>query len=276
MAERKTIWERLRVKHRVAVINEETLEERLHMRLSLLNFMLLFTGVLVLTLGVFALLIWLTPLKNYLPGYNENIKQELVDQTYRVDSLQGVLDLQTAYLNTIRDVVSGNVHTDSVPTLDSLELLQKQEMLAERSKVLDEFISDYEAREKDNLMLFDQAVSQKVTTLFRPVQGVITESFDMQAAHYGITVETITGANITATLTGTIVYENYVLNEGWMMMVQHDADYLSLYYGLLKPFKPVGATVQAGETLGLVADGTVRFELWQKGLPLNPEEVISF
>ena len=157
-----------------------------------------------------------------------------------------------------------------------LELLQKQEMLAERSKVLDEFISDYEAREKDNLMLFDQAVSQKVTTLFRPVQGVITESFDMQAAHYGITVETITGANITATLTGTIVYENYVLNEGWMMMVQHDADYLSMYYGLLKPFKQVGASVLVGETLGLVAQETMRFELWQRGRALNPQEVISF
>lgn len=246
------------------------------MRLSLLNFMLLFTGFFVLGLGVFALLIWLTPLKNYLPGYNENIKQELVDQTYRLDSLQLVLDMQTTYLNTIRDIVSGNVQSDSVPTLDSLELLQKQEMLAERSKVLDDFMADYETREKDNLMLFDQAVTQKVTTLFRPVQGVITEHFNLQVGHYSITVETPPGANMVATLTGTVVYENYVPNEGWMMVVQHDADYLSLYYGLLKPFQNVGTTVQAGETLALVAGPTARFELWLRGLPLNPEEVISF
>ena len=65
-------------------------------------------------------------------------------------------------------------------------------------------------------------------------------------------------------------------DEGWMLMVQHDADYLSMYYGLLKPFKQVGASVQAGETLGLVAQETMRFELWQRGLVLNPEEVISF
>ena len=44
----------------------------------------------------------------------------------------------------------------------------------------------------------------------------------------------------------------------------------------LKPFKQVGASVQAGETLGLVAQETMRFELWQRGLVLNPEEVISF
>ena len=272
----RNIWQRMRAKHRVTVINEDTLAERMHMRLSLINLLLVVVALLLVSFIVFALVIWFSPLKNYLPGYNENIRQDLVEETYRLDSLQHELDLQTAYLNSIREVVSGNVHTDSVQSLDSMAIQEKEALLAERSQVVDEFVSNYEAREHDNLLLFDVTAMHPVTTLFRPVQGVITESFDLTAKRYGITLMTNEGTSVSATLTGTIVFENYVPSEGWMLMVQHDADYLSLYYGLLKPFKAVGASVQAGETLGLVAGETVRFELWQRGNPLNPEEVIAF
>ena len=248
----------------------------MHMRLSLMNLIGVFVAALVVSFFLLALIILETPLKNYLPGYNENVKQELVEQTYRLDSLQNVMDLQTVYLNTIRDVVSGNVHTDSVPPLDSLELIQKEAMLAERSQVLEDFVNDYESRQKDNLLLFDQTVSYPIQTFFRPAQGVVVQPFNINDGHYGIVVNTQKDASVAATLTGTIVYEDYVADEGWMLMVQHDGDYLSIYYGLLKPFKQVGANVQAGETLGLVAQETMRFELWRRGLPLNPEEVVSF
>ena len=277
MAEQgKSWWERLRAKHRIAVINEETREERMHMHLSLMNLIGLFVVALIVSFCLLALIILKTPLRNYLPGYNDNIRQELVEQTYRLDSLQNVMDLQAVYLNTIRDVVSGNVHTDSVQPLDSMELVQKEAMMAERSQVLEDFMQDYETREKDNLLLFDQTVSHPVQTFFRPAQGVVVQSFNITEGRYGIVVNTQKDANVAATLTGTIVYEDYVTDEGWMLMVQHDADYLSMYYGLLKPFKRVGASVHAGETLGLVAQETMRFELWRRGLPLNPEEVVSF
>lgn len=266
----------MRVKHRVAVVNEETSEERLQMRLSLMNLVLVFVALMVVSFGLFALMIWATPLRNYLPGYNENIKRELVAESYRLDSLQHELDMQGAYLSSIRDVVSGNVHSDSVSSLDSMTVQEKQALLTERSQVLDEFVADYEAREHDNLLLFDPSSAHPVTTLYRPVQGVIVEPFDRLAGHYGVDILTTSGASVSSTLTGTIVFETYVASEGWVLMVQHDADYLSIYNGLLMPFKHVGAGVQACETLGMVADEMVRFQLWQRGQPLNPEEVISF
>lgn len=274
--ESKNIWQRWRAKYRVAVVNEDTLEEKMHMRLSLLNMTGLFIAMFIVAFLLLALLIWATPLKNYMPGYNEDVKQELVEQTYRLDSLQQEMELREVYLNTIRDIVSGNVHTDSVPPLDSLEIEQKEAMLAERSQVLEDFKRDYEAREKDNLLLFEQAASYPVQTFFRPSKGVVVEPFNMTEGRYTITVNTQRDASVAATLTGTIVYEDYVPDDGWLLMLQHDGDYLSLYYGLLKPFKQVGASVQAGETLGLVAQETMRFELWRRGLPLNPEEVIIF
>jgi len=272
----KNIKKRLRVKYRLAVLNDETSEERFHMSTSLLNMLGLFVAALVVAFFLLMLIIWATPLRNYMPGYNEDLRHELIAQTYRLDSLQQEMELRAVYLNSIRDVVSGNVHTDSLPPLDSLEQKQKEAMLAERSQLLEDFKRDYEAREKDNLLLFDQTTSYPVHSFFRPANGVVTEPFNMSEGHYSIVVNTQKDASVAATLTGTIVYEDYLPDEGWMLMVQHDADYLSMYYGLLKPFKQVGASVQAGETLGLVAQETMRFELWQRGLVVNPQEVISF
>lgn len=276
MKQEKSVKKRLRAKYRLAVMNDETSEERFHWRTSLVNLLGLFFAAFVVAFFLLMLIIWVTPLRNYLPGYNEDLRKELIAQTYRLDSLQQEMELRAVYLNSIRDVVSGNVHTDSLPPLDSLEQKQKEAMLAERSQLLEDFKRDYEAREKDNLLLFDQMTSYPVHSFFRPASGVVIEPFDLSEGHFSIVVNTQKDASVAATLTGTIVYEDYVPDEGWMLMVQHDADYLSMYYGLLKPFKQVGAIVQAGETLGLVAQETMRFELWQHGLALNPEEVISF
>ena len=100
------------------------------MRTSLVNLLGLFIAAFVVAFFLLMLIIWATPLRNYLPGYNEDLRKEFIAQTYRLDSLQQEMELRAVYLNSIRDVVSGNVHTDSLPPLDSLEQKQKEAMLA--------------------------------------------------------------------------------------------------------------------------------------------------
>ena len=86
-----TLWQRLRDKYRIVVLNEKTLGETLHMRLSLLNLILLFSAMTLITLVLFGLLIWFTPLRNYLPGNTQSIREQLVEQNARMDSLLDVL-----------------------------------------------------------------------------------------------------------------------------------------------------------------------------------------
>ena len=69
----------------------------------------LFIAAFVVAFFLLMLIIWATPLRNYLPGYNEDLRKEFIAQTYRLDSLQQEMELRAVYLNSIRDVVSGNV-----------------------------------------------------------------------------------------------------------------------------------------------------------------------
>ena len=112
-----SLWKRMRERYRISVLDEETLTDHLHIRLSGWGAIVLTAMLFVLTLVLFSLVILYTPVKNYLPGYSEDIRQQLIAETARVDSIGTSLELQRQYLNIIKQVVAGEVHTDTVQSL---------------------------------------------------------------------------------------------------------------------------------------------------------------
>lgn len=272
-----SVWKRLRFKFRVSVVNENTLGEVWHFRLSRVGVFLWLVLLSLLSFMLFALLIWLTPLKNYLPGYNENIRQQLITETIRMDSIENSIALQNKYLNIIRDVVAGEIQSDSIVSIDSLAAQQRTELFDHQSAITEEFILQYEEKERDNLTLFDVQTSVPVYTLFRPVSGVVEQHYSAATSDFAISVRTATNATVGSVLTGTVVYVTHSINYEWEVMIQHEGDYLSMYKNLGQTNKQVGMSVQAGEVIGVVADDKpLIFSLWQKGNPINPEEVIVF
>lgn len=276
--QKKSIWQRVRWKYRIAVVNETTLEERMHLRLSLWNLITLFVVLTLLTLALFALLIWKTPLKNYLPGFNAEVREQLMDETARVDSLLNILSVQQEYFSSIRSVVAGEVESDSVPPLDSLYLIKKAELLAVQSQVTEDFIRSYEEDERDNLNLFDKAVqNDALANLYRPASGVIASAFSADASFPGVRIQTADDANVTSVLNGTVVSVAYSVRERWTVIVQHDADYVTISSSLEKPLCSVGTKVRAGESIGLASSSEpVGFQIWKRGHAVNPETIIAF
>lgn len=272
-----SLWKRLRFKFRVSVVNENTLGEVWHFRLSRGGVFLWLFMLSVLSFILFALIIWFTPLKNYLPGYNENIRQQLISETIRMDSIESSIELQNRYLDIIRNVVAGEIDTDSIQPLDSLSLQKKTELLQNSSVITDEFIAQYEDKERDNLILLDIQTSTPVYTLFRPVNGVVEKHYSSTDNEQYVAIRTAANASVSSVLTGTIVYVNRSIDYEWEIIVQHEGDYLSIYRNLKMVVKKAGEIVQAGETIAIVADNKpLIFCFWQKGMLINPEEVIVF
>ena len=85
---------RLRNKYRISIISEETWSERWHLHLSAWGAIVLLGLIFVLSLALFSLVILYTPIRNYLPGYSENIRYQLMEESARVDSLGTSLELQ--------------------------------------------------------------------------------------------------------------------------------------------------------------------------------------
>lgn len=270
-----SIWQRLRNKYRVSVLHEETLAERWHIHLSAWGAIVVVALLFVLSLALFSLLILYTPIRNYLPGYSENIRQQLIVESARIDSLGTSLDLQRQYLNIIKQVVAGEVETDTVQSLDSMQIIMREQLLEAKSEATEEFIAQYEAKEKDYLQLFDVTNTAPVLSFFSPIRGVVVESFSEQEHRYGVTLKASNHENVTAVLAGTVVYVNYDFGNTYTLMIQH-ANYISIYRYVDKVLKQVGDVVQAGESIAIVGEKNLWFELWQDGQAIDPEAVIAF
>lgn len=270
-----SLWRRLRNRHRISVLDEATLVERWHIHLSGWGGIVVIALLFLLSLVLFSLVILYTPIRNYLPGYSENIRQQLVEESARVDSLGTSLELQRQYLNVIKQVMAGEVQSDTVQSLDSMQIIMREQLLEAKSEATAEFIAQYEAKEKDYLQLFDIANTTPTVSFFRPAHGVIIQSYAPKEQQYGVVLKTPEKENVTAVLAGRVVYLNYEIGNTYTIMLQHD-NYLSIYRNTLKSLKNVGDAVAAGESIALVADQLLWFEIWQNGQSINPEEIIAF
>jgi lipoprotein NlpD len=128
------------MKYKVSVLNENTLEELLHLRISVLRFFFWMALSLLVVLVIFSSLILFTPLRNLLPeNVDVGLRKEVVRQAIVVDSLTNEVSLRQAYINTFRDVVMGNIAIDT--TVQSVSVLahERDEQLLEKSEKEKEF-----------------------------------------------------------------------------------------------------------------------------------------
>ncbi len=110
---------RLRNRYRLVVMNDDTYEEVVTFKLSRLSVYVVLSTIFVVLVGLTVALIVFTPLKYYIPGYDDlKIGREYRDMKYRVDSLEKQVFYQTNYINNIRQVLKG----DATIVLDTLEL----------------------------------------------------------------------------------------------------------------------------------------------------------
>ena len=102
-----SLWQRMRNEYRISIINDKTLAEHSHIRLSVWGGIVLLALVFIVSWLLFSLIILLTPIRHYLPGYSEDIRQQLMEKSVIVDSLGTSLELQRNYLNTLTQVIAG-------------------------------------------------------------------------------------------------------------------------------------------------------------------------
>jgi hypothetical protein len=110
---------RLRNRYRLVVMNDDTYEEVVTFKLSRLSVYVMLSTIFVLLVGLTVALIVFTPLKYYIPGYDDlKIGREYREMKYRVDSLEKQVGYQATYIDNIKKVLNGG----SAATLDTTQI----------------------------------------------------------------------------------------------------------------------------------------------------------
>jgi len=256
------------------MLDDVTLRELFHVRVSWLGAVSFITVTLLALLVLLSILIVSTPIRNILPGYSESLRQQIIQESARVDSLQTSLAVQRRYLDVIKQLTAGDIRSDSVQSLDSLERVERVHIAEQRNAVTDAFIEQYEQKERDRLLLFDNPATRSVQQFYRPVRGGIMLSARPDIRQYATFIRTTKNENVLAIMRGNIVLVQRAEDNTFTIVLQH-APYVVVYRRVTKALKGAGAPVEAGEVIGLMNGGKeLELEIWNAGQFVNPEEVI--
>ncbi len=264
-----------RRKYRLAMLDDLTLREVFHFRVSLLGAITMITLSFLLLIVLLSVLIVYTPVRNILPGYSASLREQLIYESARVDSLQADLSVQRQYLDVIKQLTAGDIETDSVQSLDSLQRVERAQIQEQqRNDVTELFKEQYEQKERDRLMLYDNAGTRTMPQFCRPVRGAIMRSASLEQQQYAVAVRTAKNENVLSIARGHIIMAERAEDNTFTIVVQH-ASLTSVYRHISKTLKTLGTQVEAGEAIG-VMDGSkeMELEIWEAGSFINPEEVI--
>jgi hypothetical protein len=103
-------FKRLRNRYRLVVMNDDTYEEVVTFKLSRLSVYVTLSAIFVVLVGFTVALIVFTPLKYYIPGYDElKIGREYRQLKYRTDSLEQQIGYQARYIDGLKKVLKGDI-----------------------------------------------------------------------------------------------------------------------------------------------------------------------
>ena len=280
---KKLLKKKLLHKYRLVVLNEDTFEERYAIKLNRLNVFVLVALSSILLVGFTAILIAYTPLREYIPGYSStSLKKKATELTYKADSLQQQLSYNDRYYASIKKVLTGDVSSLEFNRDSIIEAAKAKDIKAVFPNKEDSLLR-VKADKEDKYNLFDSETNSSNFVLFPPVNGTISEGYNLEEKHFAVDVVIPETTPVKSTADGIVIFAEWTMSTGYVIIVEHSNELISIYKHNGSITKAQGDLVKAGEVIALsgntgeLSTGPhLHFELWSKGYPIDPTNFIDF
>ena len=283
--EKRGFWQRWRYKYRFVILNSDNFEERLSFKLSRLNVFVLSSFFLVFLIGGTILLISLTPLREYIPGYTStNMRRDVVKLNHMSDSLLTLIESKDRYLKNIQLIIDGKT-PEEINDTNTIRTRSLENIIFETVYEDSVLRTQIEDEERFNLFASASNKEQNIESVlfFTPISGVVTQSFDPKNQHLGVDVVAKENEAIKATLDGTVALASWTSETGYIIAILHDNNLFSVYKHNSVLLKKQGDKVGAGEAIAIIGNSGelssgphLHFELWYYNKPIDPEQYIVF
>lgn len=283
---KRKFLQRLADKYRLVILNDSSFQELGYIRLSRFNIISLSGTFLILVIALTYTVIAYTPIREQIPGYPDaEMRKNIILNAQRLDSLDNEIKFRDQYFANLSQIISGkepedfmSMESDSFHNVSTIQFAKSSADSLLRSEI--------EIPDRMNLNPGEQKVeSIRLERLhfFSPVRGLVTNNFNPLANHYGADIVASPNAVVKAVLDGTVIMATWTLETGYVIQIQHDYNLISVYKHNAELLKKTGMHVKAGEAIAIVGNSGelttgphLHFELWQNGVPLNPEEHVVF
>ncbi len=279
---------RLRDKYRLVVMNDITFEERISVRLTRLNVLIMTSVLTIFLIGITTLIIAFTPLREYIPGYTDvTLNQRIYSLQAKADSMETIFRQRELYLQNIRNIIEGKPMQDTIVPVDTTNY--HYDSITLNHSVEDSLLrAEYERQNRFDLYYDGESIlsennSRYNLNFFKPIEGIVTSNFSLADNHLGIDIVANQNETVKATLNGTVIFSDWTVETGYVIAIQHARNYISVYKHNSVLLKKSGAYVKAGDPIGIIGEtGTLQsgphlhFELWYNGSAVNPLNYMTF
>ncbi len=281
--------ERLQTNYRFVVMHNETFEEVNTFQSSIGR--ILTYGALAMLFASFltALLFLFTPVKSFLGNILESSGSQTLRLENRIEDLESKLQAQEIWQDNVRKVLVGqpdtmgtghqaNTTEESADEVTEVARIPQDEALRQE---LDSTRIDPTSLTDINLPSSEVPLGQRFFT--PPLTGELSKTFDPAAKHFGVDVIAPKNTAIKSSLDGFVISADWTLETGNTICVQHKGDVITFYKHNSALLKKVGDIVKAGEAIAIIGDTGdhssgphLHFEIWHKGMPIDPGDYINF
>jgi murein DD-endopeptidase MepM/ murein hydrolase activator NlpD len=281
----ESIFSALKKKFRLIVQDDQSFEEIMSSSFSRLQLITRLLSLCLLVALLAVSIVAFTPLREYIPGYSPpHLSKDLVSLSVKTDSLIRVVDLQNQKTAQLNGILSGELDADSV-LIDTVAkiVINTDALIASKQDSLYREVVE----RKDRFNILNEAKKEagdlKNVVFYTPIKGFVSDAFDLSTKHYGVDVVAPKNEAVKSCLSGTVIFSDWTTETGYAIAIQHEKELISFYKHNSVLLKEVGEVVLAGDVIAIIGNSGklssgphLHFELWHKGLAINPEQHILF
>jgi len=280
----KSFLKRIFNDYKVVISSEDTFEEKFSFKTNKINALIIMLVYSIILISFTISIVFFTQLREMVPGYSStDLLNRAIYLTKKTDSLEQQIALNNKFYKSIEDVLSGNI--DELVPRDELSVdssLINSDFVTVSPNSQDSILRKYvENEDKFNLTNNELIIENKM--FFSPIKGEITQSFNFNENHFAIDIAADIGTPVKSVLDGKIIFSEWSLETGYVVVIDHGENIISVYKHNSKILKEQNDFVQAGEVIaysgnqGNLSTGPhLHFELWKNGTPIDPEPLLNF
>jgi murein DD-endopeptidase MepM/ murein hydrolase activator NlpD len=227
-------------------------------------------------------ILFFTPIREYIPGYSSiSLQKQANLLSYKTDSLRQIVFLNDQYINSLKKVLTGDLETieykqDSVVYKDAMNI-----QIIEKSKEDSILRQLVDSEDKYNLANINK--DRDFYLLTSPINGAVSQNYSIADDHLAIDISVDIGTPVKAVSNGRVILSEWTTQTGYVLIIDHGNDLISVYKHNSKLLKSQGEIVKQGEIIALSGNSGVltsgphlHFELWSEGFSIDPNTLINF
>ena len=211
----------------------------------------------------------------------QKANEELIRLSNSIDSLSFQAEIKDQYIENIMIILNGGENKNNEENLSG-KTFKPKDLTSDYSVIDSFFRKEFESTVSSSNLIGNGGINQDFLLMPPVSSGIVLSVYDPLNNHFGVDFVCNKEEPIKATFDGTVLMSSWTKDSGYVIIIIHPNNLISVYKHNSKVFVKTGQSVSTGDVISIIGDTGefssgphLHFELWMDGKSINPSEFIS-